>query len=257
MKKGNSREGGSLHRPGPVQTLKPDLRELVGVACTSAHLESHEGREGAIERVGALAYAQHATGERLSALLWRAKYSRDAIAARSAARALTKLLAGEGLMAADEALVFSSRLIAEWIADKCAACGGTGLQEILAGRRIRPRGIGIGYGHLAACLACHGSRRARPDHKARAQLFGLAMRAYFDARWPDRFLRGRRFLDLAARQLTYPLRSALRGDSVPACDPADSHTSEHHGLAEALRSSIESPVESDGERVPSETEPVS
>jgi len=152
------------------ESLKPGLREKMGVAVNATDLSSIEDREGSVECVAALAYTQinpgageHAAkefdeidpGAELGALLIRVKAGRQY---REAARALDllvhwirgrrayakwKIRDGRGLLHA-----FARQGLAEWLWPVCEECKGTESVGLDRDRRENKR---------VACRICRSS----------------------------------------------------------------------------------------------------
>jgi hypothetical protein len=127
---------------------KRELREIVGVALGATHLESTEGEEHAIERIGALGMSAYGRRDdkleitldgELGELLQRWKYGGDASVRGQAAVLLAALIQqrprlrrrwfafpGESLMR------FVVRVLEEWIDEPCRHCNGVGRSGVSA-----------------------------------------------------------------------------------------------------------------------------
>ncbi len=105
---------------------------------------------------------------------------------------------------------FAQQCLAEWLADKCQQCGGTGQQELLRGGRTRrPRLFDTGRARLVTCRACHGSCAAQPDIRARVKALGIDWVDYKNAGWPQQFSKARHWLVRIAQRINTPLRKQL------------------------------------------------
>ncbi|HZF19487.1 MAG TPA: hypothetical protein VE008_07250 [Burkholderiales bacterium] len=154
--------------------MKPGIQEKMGVAVNATDLSSIEGREGAVERVAALAYTQtnpgaieHAArelgeidpGAELGALLIRIKAGNQYREADRAAGLLVhwirkhpkyahwKLRDGHGLLQS-----FARQSLAEWLWPVCAECKGVEAVGMERDRRENKR---------VKCRTCFGAGRVR------------------------------------------------------------------------------------------------
>ena len=156
---------------------------------------------------------------RLAPLLWRMKFGVDATpeTALTSVRLFARWMAGtrawrEHPVPGELAQRFAARLIYEWLADKCSACGGTGLQELLRnGMARRPTRFGDPDARHVQCRGCQGARRARPDVMGRARALEVSL-AEYRAQWAGRMDRAGMMLTAIARRLTKPLHSELEHD---------------------------------------------
>lgn len=83
---------------------------------------------------------------------------------------------------------FSTRVLHEWLSDRCQPCGGSGKRERTRnGTLIRPRGSMQRNAVFAVCKACHGNGRSAPSHGERARWLNLTMAKYDSERWGQRF----------------------------------------------------------------------
>jgi hypothetical protein len=155
----------------------------------------------------------------LAPLLWRMKYGRDATAktALDSIRLFATWLAGtttwrESPVEANQARRFAARVLHEWIADKCPACAGTGLQELLRnGMTRKPRRYGDPAVRHVKCRGCHGATRPAPDMMARARALEISLSDY-RAHWATRMERAGMQLVAISRRLKKPLQSELERD---------------------------------------------
>jgi len=153
---------------------------------------------------------------RLAPLLWRMKYGDDRTpeTAIESVRLFARWLAGTpawqehpvpGILIEQ----FCARVIYEWMADKCPACRGTGVQELLRnGVARRPKRFGDPNVRHVQCRACRGTTRSRPDAMARARVLDVSL-ALYRALWASRMDRAGRQLARIARRLIKPLRSEM------------------------------------------------
>lgn len=225
---------------GVEEEKKPDLREQIGAAVNAsvllatASVERAQQNETALLRIAAVGGASRliaANGDlprsrdpddrshieaRLAPLLWRLKYGGDSTrqTALDAVQLFSTWVAGTfgWQRSPGPALLlrpFAARVIYEWLADRCAACGGSGLQELLHGGMVRrPRRFGDPRVRHIRCRVCNGTRHAGPDTSARADALEISV-AEYKAQWVARFKSGRIWLDGIARRLNRPLRSQL------------------------------------------------
>lgn len=155
---------------------------------------------------------------RLAPLLWRLKFGGDATreTALDAVHGFAAWMGRQrywrndrGNVTAQQLQLFAARVICEWLSDKCAACGGTGLQELLRnGMTRRPRRFGAPDVRHVKCRACHGSRVACVHANARAQALAISFSDY-KAHWPRRFDLAAAWLRGIANRLKKPLQSEL------------------------------------------------
>jgi hypothetical protein len=153
---------------------------------------------------------------RLAPLLWRMKYGGDCTpeTAIETVRLFARWLAGtaswqEHPVHGSTAERFCARVLYEWLADKCPACRGTGLQELLRNGMTRsPKRFGDPLVQHVQCRGCQGTRHARPDAMERARVLEVSL-ALYRTLWAGRMDRAGRQLDRIARRLTKPLRSEL------------------------------------------------
>jgi hypothetical protein len=83
---------------------------------------------------------------------------------------------------------FSTRVLHEWLSDKCIACGGSGkLERSRGGAWIRPRGSMQRNATFRPCMPCQGSGRAMASHGERARWLRLSMETYDAERWSQKF----------------------------------------------------------------------
>ena len=213
----------------------PDLCELVGRSVGASVLTMDPRRdETHLVRVAAMGGAARQISQatdvsepwiptdrdviesRLAPLLWRLKFGGDATreTALEAVRLFARWLAGtlswrNHPVPGDQAQRFAARLICEWLADKCPACGGTGVQELLrGGMPRRPRRFGGQAVREAAYGGGRGTRSAQTPPMARARALEVSL-AEYRAVWAGRMDRARQQLVMISRRLTRPLHSQL------------------------------------------------
>jgi len=220
----------------------PGIQEQVGAAVNASVLTFKEGHERPLDRIAALGGAARVIAmdldneripnpvevdrlaARLAPLLWRLKFGGDA--ARETAIDAVRCFSGwmerqrywrndRGNVSGQQLQFFAARVIREWLADKCAACGGTGLQELLRnGMTRRPRRFGDPEVRHVRCRACHGSAAACVHANARAQALEISFSDY-KAHWPRRFDLAASWLRGIANRLKRPLQSELeRGKNL-------------------------------------------
>jgi hypothetical protein len=226
--------------------VKADIREQVGIAVNAEHLDPFcRQHETALDRVGALGAAalavqlgadrqnltiagtyvapdvrdmQDRIAGELGALLWRIKYGMQEDLIPRAVELLRGYMMFRSMFAEIEPNVrpliiepFAPAVLHEWLSDRCARCGGTGILERAGagGRLVRGRGTMQRNAVYQACDTCHGRKRSPANHVARARALGIPKRWYFDAGWPSRFARGRAWLDQLARRIQRPLTQEL------------------------------------------------
>lgn len=216
--------------------MPPGIQEQVGAAVNASVLTFKEGHERPIDRIAALGGAARTIAlnrdseqmpnpvqtdrlaSRLAPLLWRLKFGGDAT--RETAIDAVHCFSGwmghqrywrndRGNVTAQQLQLFAARVICEWLSDKCIACGGTGLQELLRnGMTRRPRRFGDPGVRHVRCRACHGSRAACVHANARAQALEISF-ADYKAHWPRRFDLASSWLRGIANRLKKPLQSEL------------------------------------------------
>lgn len=202
-------------------TAKPDIRELVGVAVNSSGLMQKEGHECALDRVAALgaaalamrtgadidrlpiAASRHCVyGDELRAcdviaaelgpILWHIRYGEQHGLVPQAIKLYAVWLRDRRLFSdvTDIAVleVFSTRVLHEWLSDRCIACAGSGkLERSKSGAWIRPRGAMQRNAVFRVCPTCNGTRRRPPSHGERARCLSLSIADYEKNRWQQRF----------------------------------------------------------------------
>jgi hypothetical protein len=216
--------------------MPPGIQEQVGAAVNASVLTLKEGHERPLDRIAALGGAartiamdldNHRTpnpvetdrmASRLAPLLWRLKFGGDATheTALDALRCFSGWMQRQrywrndrGNVTPQQLQLFAARVICEWLSDKCTACGGTGLQELLRnGMTRRPRRFGDPDVRHVRCRACHGSRAACVHANARAQALEISF-ADYKAHWPRRFDLAASWLRGIANRLKRPLQSEL------------------------------------------------
>lgn len=224
-----------------IQEQKPSLQEQVGVAVNASALTMTPERcESALVKVAALGAAAglvarnklaqdepalHPTSARsiaegrLVPLLWRMKFGGDATqqTAVDSVILFSDWMRGHPFWVRRDGLpigsslfrLFAARVIYEWLADKCPACGGTGLQELMSGGvRRRPRSFANPKVRHVRCGACRGTRRPVANKMARATALGISL-AEYEARWPRRFEVAAIWLRALPKLLRNPLQSEL------------------------------------------------
>ncbi|MEI6317430.1 MAG: hypothetical protein WCS09_02870 [Pseudomonadota bacterium] len=217
-----------------------DVEELVGTATQTSALALSDLREGDIDRVAAFAMALRRSAggiavaddralsrrvdAQLASALWRAAYGQDEASERMAKGALelaltlrlhTRLLHP---LAAEpfRTRPLAARVIREWVHDRCGACGGSGSQEVLAGRRVRPTSFARNA-RLVSCAGCEGSGHARPNRRDRRHAIERINEqidmATFDRLWNPIFRFAGYQCDRVAGNVRRPTMRALRGRS--------------------------------------------
>lgn len=223
---------------------KPEICELYGIALSSSNLRIEDGHERQLDRIAALgAASRHVelgadyegttiagaviTGRSIEArnrlaseigpMLWHMRYG-----AQLGLVAPTIRLFGRYCMARsvfddipleDDRLVwverFAARVLHEWLSDRCGGCGGTGLQERVAGNApIRPRGL-MRNAQFVTCDVCKGSTMPIPRPAERARCLGINRGWYEKLGWPRRFAAGLAWLDAISGRLRRPLTQEL------------------------------------------------
>lgn len=106
---------------------------------------------------------------------------------------------------------FASRVMHEWLGDRCQRCGGTGKQErSRGGQWIRPRGSMQRNATFRACDICHGSGRARPSNGERARWLEISLEWYESERWEQRYTAAQLWLKrILNNRLQRPLTAEL------------------------------------------------
>lgn len=232
--------------------VKPGIEEQIGVALNASVLVMDRieapSAETPLTRIAAIgaaagriarnadtapANARHGHARpgdgleaRLAPLLWRLKFGGDATqeTALDAARLFRDWLAQHPFciahgMSADGVLLlrFAARMLYEWIADKCRACAGTGLQELLRGGVVRrPRTFANPKVRHVTCRACFGTRKQLPNKMERSRALEISL-AEYDARWPRRFHLGAAWIERITRRLKSPLNCELERCINPNC----------------------------------------
>jgi hypothetical protein len=189
------------------------------------------------------ASAQDRIEAQLAPLLWRLKFARDATreSALSSALLFAEWMRGrsfgrEQAPVIEEALLrkFAARALYEWLVDRCAGCGGTGLQELLRGGQTRrTRRFGDWRVRHVICRACKGTRRPRVDKMSRARALEISL-AEYDARWPHRFFLAGRWVNGISRRLTNPLRCELERCINSSCRESGMCQLLANGVAKAV-----------------------
>jgi hypothetical protein len=94
--------------------------------------------------------------------------------------------------------------------DRCEACRGSGLQELVGrGGRRAPREYGSTKVKLVSCKRCWGSGWATPDHRARGAHFCITQRCYFKLELPKLFALGHIWLRGLVERARAPLHRSL------------------------------------------------
>lgn len=217
------------------EAVKPEIRELVGVACQASRLVIDAKREETpLLRIAAMgaaarqiarnvdaptskpASARDAIEARLAPLLWRIKYGRDGSQARvlEAVMLFSVWMYGtrtwrESPPPADLAQRFAVRVLHEWLHDRCPACGGTGLQELRQnGVTRKPQRFNDRSVRHVQCRICSGSTLKRPSSGERAKTLDLPLDE-IRSTWDVRLDRAAASLRAIARRLKRPLRFEL------------------------------------------------
>jgi hypothetical protein len=223
------------------QDERKEIEELLGVASQTSALALSDLREGAIDRVAAFAMALRRSAggiavaddralsrrvdAQLASALWRSAYGQDAGSESMAEGALELALTLRFHMKRLEPLAaepsrtrpLARRVIHEWIHDRCGACGGSGNQEMLAGRRVKPQTFARNA-RLVVCAGCDGSGHARPSRRDRRHAIervGEQLdQVVFDRIWNPVFTFAAYQCDRVAGNLRRPTLRALRGHGL-------------------------------------------
>jgi hypothetical protein len=97
---------------------------------------------------------------------------------------------------------FASRLLHEWLSDRCIVCGGSGRLEITAaGNLVKANGRGQRNARFTACRSksgdgCMGTGRASISHQARASWLELSRADYDAERWSQKFTAALTWIEL-------------------------------------------------------------
>ena len=207
-------------RPSVARTVPSvgEQREHVGARGLAA-LKIERGED---RRQAALAWQRRKDWleARLVPLLWQARYGANTQALRDALPLVAAWLADKPRyrsgLGGDAELVelitppFVERLVLEWLCDRCEACRGSGLQELVGrGGRRAPRQNGSTQVRLDSCQRCWGNGWAKPDHRARATHLCLTTRCYFKLELPKLFALGLVWLRSLIGRGSGPLRRSL------------------------------------------------
>jgi hypothetical protein len=222
------------------QDTPPSIQEQVGAAVNASVLTLSAEHERPLDRIGALGGAARTIAlnrdseqlpnpvetDRLAALLgpllWRVKFGGDRTHASllAAVRYFADWMKyqaywrkGRGNnIPAEQFKLFAARVIYEWDADKCAACAGVGLQELLPnGMTRRPRRFADPDVRHTKCRACQGTGSACVHPNARAQAIEVSLGEY-KAHWPRRFDFAAAWLRGIVYRVKKPLQSELERD---------------------------------------------
>jgi hypothetical protein len=218
-----------------MDQVRPDLCELVGVAMSASVLVIDPDRdETPLLRVAAVGGAalqiagardverpwqpseRDRIEARLAPLLWRLKFGRDGgtETALEAVHLFARWMAGTHTWrtsppSGEFAHRFAARVIFEWLSDRCPACGGTGLQELLrSGQTRKPQRFNDRSVRHVSCRACQGSTHARPNSMDRARTLEVSL-AEMRATWNIRLDKSGEHLRAIARRLQRPLQFQL------------------------------------------------
>ena len=215
-----------------------DIEELIGCAFQSSSLRMNPNSERALDRIAAFGMASHRAKHRrpdreptdkdlidaaLGVALWHATHI-DPVAAHSAAKLLelALLLRPYGVLAVirqdrERLPALAYRCIQEWLDARCGACAGSGYQEIVGRRRVRPRAL-MRNATLTTCVPCGGSGQAKADMHARRRAIeydGEAMeRATYLEQWEPVYRMALGLCAEMAGNLRGPSWTALRGRST-------------------------------------------
>lgn len=228
--------------------LKPCIRELVGRAVNTSAMKLRQV-EGPVDRIAAMgaaglairlgadhsdvpiatAYAgiklngtdpdaRDVIAGELIPVLWHVRYGGQFDQVPTAIRLFSEWIVHRKLFAdcatdAHLALraAFATRLMHEWLSDRCAACKGSGKQQrSRTGQWICPQGSMQRNATFRACTACNGSRRAPSSPPQRMKALGLTREQYDEQRWDHRFSASFAWLNqLLPNRLTRPLTAEL------------------------------------------------
>lgn len=143
-----------------------DLRRQIAAALTSGNLAHSPIIETAIERIGALAFA-----DRLGGLLWKLKWANDRAAYEPALHLLVKRVR-KPHEARSLPLELCRQCLHEWLNNLCRKCAGRG-------------SVADRFGVRRACYACDGRGFGSPSQHERARAIGVDLGGY--RRWESRF----------------------------------------------------------------------
>lgn len=137
-----------------------DLRILVAAALNASDLTASDLRETAVDRIGALAFA-----DPLGGALWALKWANEA---RAFDRSLALLAHRSKRAARDLGLrrALCRLALEEWLYDLCLTCGGRGIR------------VATEFAPVRHCEACDGSGRRQASELGRARVLGLDVSAY-------------------------------------------------------------------------------
>jgi len=142
------------------------LREAVGAALLSSHLETVNERETALDRVGAISRAT-----KLGSALWRWKYALDASSQATALSALVrKAQRRTRIYRHHRDFPMLQRVcklvLSEWYHPNCRMCGGRG-EFVDEEQRLK-----------IVCQACEGLGTHRFSDRERIAALGIASESY-------------------------------------------------------------------------------
>lgn len=203
---------------------RPELRELLGVAVNSSTLSMRADSETPLTQVAALGAAALAVqvgadvqgvpiagsralvyGEELdprdvlvaelAPVLCHIRYGAQYDLLPKAIELFAKWIAYRRIFSEyagpehhELRTAFATRVMHEWLSDKCTYCGGSRKQErSRSGQWIRPRGSMQRNATFRPCDACMGSGRAAVRPPERMKMLGLTREQYEQQRWPQRF----------------------------------------------------------------------
>lgn len=161
---------------------------------------------------------QDALAAELSQHLAHIRFGQQYDALPMAIRLFAQWMAGHarfaGLADRDQLLQrLATRVMHEWLSDRCPRCGGTGLLERLGdGSLVRGRGRRQRNAIFQQCpqnKGCGGTGRPVPSHTARRLALGLPLQRYESEGWGATFKAALTWLERDLGRLTRPLTIQL------------------------------------------------
>lgn len=179
-----------------MEQERPDVREVIGRALLSTHLEAPEHGIGAVHRIAALARAP-----RMGSAEWRLKLSHDAASWEPTVVWLEARLEQNMKMPPRQPGQWRLRrcceqALREWLMSLCESCNGAG--EVMRRRLIRER-----------CYPCQGSGERRWSTVERARALGCSVKALERGQMSDWINRAGRILRSADRKTAFKVCEQL------------------------------------------------